>query len=558
MRTHLAAAGVRSSGAGLEVVPFSSPVVAVGRFEIWVRDIDRQLMSAIVHDVETAMVALRQHGKAGTGPWRSAFLHAGTAEAAVGGITKASIGVQPRSDGIPSSNQPTAEESPAGERSQPSVQARLLARSAHWTAAVEASLSGTALGLSPPQLGSGSGGRSGGSGRGGETGDALRKPEHSLQEILSSVLRQVESWAEELCQPGGVIAYNSVATTALTTQALQQRDVLEELLKTAPPATSGPVVYTTTTAMAGDTQSSLPAASPTTSSLSKGEGGENAGVAETASFSPFLWTCHLRHYYTPPEEALVRNGRAHQSSRRDKDQEQEPPPPPPPLIRVGIGPWSVPYGFEYAGTLERLWLTPLSERCLLHAVHSAKVKSLGLLVGANRSRSQDKTVHGTYITTTATQEGSTSLSHRPGRLYNGLTRSWPLPGFAYFHGCKIPFMFYQRGQGLCQAYHATLFLALHCGQGITTSGEPNRLTITLLLCLFPIQSQGRHGGLLVSASGSHRRAHGGGSGVPTPSSRSPTDITTVAQDVAVAFGRPFRLLHSGCVTSPQVSLVAGQ
>ncbi|CAN0528801.1 unnamed protein product, partial [Scytosiphon promiscuus] len=48
-------------------------------------------------------------------------------------------------------------------------------------------------------------------------------------------------------------------------------------------------------------------------------------------------------------------------------------PPPPPLIRVGLGPWNVPYGFEYAGTWERLWLTPLSERCLLHAVHSAKV-----------------------------------------------------------------------------------------------------------------------------------------------------------------------------------------
>ena len=68
----------------------------------------------------------------------------------------------------------------------------------------------------------------------------------------------------------------------------------------------------------------------------------------------------------------------------------------------------------------------------------------------------------------------------------------------------------------------------------------------------PPNPQGRYGGLFVSASGNHRRSHGDGIGVPAASSASPADIATVAQDVAVAFGRPYRLLHSGCVTSPQV------
>lgn len=359
----MAAAGVRSSGAGLEVVPFSSPVVAVGRFEIWVRNVDRQLMSAIAHDVETATVALRQHGKAGGGPGRSTLLYVGATETTAGGNAKASTGVQPRPEAIPSSKQPTAAEASAGERSQPSVQARLLARSAHWTAGVEAALTGTALGSSPPQPGGGS------SGRGGETNEALKQPAHTLQEFLSSILLQVVGWAEELCQPGGMVAYNSLATTALTTQALQQRDVLEELLKTASSSLSA------TTGSAG-VNPATPNASPTMSSSSNGRDGKSDNFVETAEIPPFLWTCHLRHYYTPLKDALPPNGRAHQGGNnggRDEDEDEDQELVPPPLIRVGIGPWNVPYGFEYAGTLERLWLTPLSERCLLHAVHSAKV-----------------------------------------------------------------------------------------------------------------------------------------------------------------------------------------
>lgn len=368
----MAAAGVRSSGAGLEVVPFSSPVVAIGRFESWVRDIDRQLMSAIAQDVETATVALRHHGKAGVGPWRPALLYAGTTEITAGGSKKVGIGVQPRPEAIPSLNRPTASESPAGDRNQPSVQAQLLARSAHWTAAVEVALSGTALGISPSQKGDGS------SDRGGETSDALRQPERMLQEILSSILLHVSGWTEDFRQPGGMIAYNSVSTTALVTQALQQRDVLEELLKTASSPLSATMGSAEVRSEMPTTPPGAPSSLPTTSSTmsSLPRDGESANLVAAAEFAPFLWTCHLRHYYTP-QEALAENGLGDQGSSksgRDEDQEQElVPPPPPPLIRVGIGPWNVPYGLEYAGTLERLWLTPLSERCLLHAVHSAKV-----------------------------------------------------------------------------------------------------------------------------------------------------------------------------------------
>ena len=369
----MAAAGVRSSGAGLEVIPFSSPVVAVGRFETWARNVDRQLISAIAHDVEIATTALRQYGKVGA-PQRSTLLHAGATGMIPGSTRKAST-VQPRPEAVPSSNQPTAAvDAPVGERSQPSLQARLLARSAHWTAAVEAALTGN-------------GGMS--SSRGGETDDAPKTPESMLQEILSSGLLQINSLAEELSQPGGMIAYESVATTAITTQALQQRDVLEELLKMTSSSLSaigGSAVLsgtsTTTPAAVADVRSSLPTQPPATSSFPKGRDGESANLPETADFSPFLWTCHLRHYYTRPEEALSQKGRAHPgggNNERDEDQEQElVPPPPPPLIRVGIGPWNIPYGFEYAGTLERLWLTPLCERSLLHAVHSAKVCPLRL------------------------------------------------------------------------------------------------------------------------------------------------------------------------------------
>ena len=366
----MAAAGVRSSGAGLEAVPFSSPVVAVGRFEIWARDVDRQLISAIAHDVEVAMTALRQHGRAGA-PQRSTL--------------------QPRLEAVPSSNQPGAADGPAGDRSQLGLQARLLARSAHWTAAVEAALTGIALGTLPLQSGGGS------SSRTGATSDARTKPEVILEEILSSILLRVDSWVEELCQPGGLTAYNAVATTALTTQALQQRDVLEELLKTIPTfpsAVKGSAVEselsTATSATVGDAPSSIPTAS--SAAFPKVEDGRSANLAETTVLSPFLWICHLRHYYTPPEDALPQRGTVHHpgggNSGREEDQGQEfVPPPPPPLIRVGIGPWNIPYGFEYAGTLERLWLTPLSERSLLHAVHSAKVWPFRLLIEVNGMRS---------------------------------------------------------------------------------------------------------------------------------------------------------------------------
>lgn len=417
----MAATGVRCCGAGLEAVPFSSPIPAVGRLEIWVRDIDRQLMSAIAEDVEIAANSLRQH-QAGGG-----FGHLGLRTSGPNAIP----GLLPRS-GIPSSSNKPANTA-TGERNggdpyavggdgdggksgeqtttarQPSVQGQLLARGAHWTAEIESALASTTI-VEPPSS------TDGGNGGGGAAGvsAATNQPEHNkLQDVLDSLLRSLNAWSDEFSQPSGLTAYDSLTITALATQALHQRDVVEELLQTVslPPSSPPPTPHSAidgqerqpgktlaTSAASGMTPSS-PTARSTPSSV-KGHRDREHGIDEEENSLPFLWACHLRHYYSSPEEAQSLNGRAQQSSdlqtdnddrsnrgaaggggTKDaerggyEDQENDSvPPPPPPLIRVSVGPWNVPYGFEYAGTLERLWLTPLSERCLLHAVHSAKVK----------------------------------------------------------------------------------------------------------------------------------------------------------------------------------------
>lgn len=421
----MAATGVRCCGAGLEAVPFSSSIPAVGRLEIWVRDFDRQLMSAIAEDVEIAANSLRQY-QAGGG-----FGHLGLRTSGPNAIP----GLLPRS-GIPSSSKKPANTA-TGERSggdpyavggdgdgrkngeqtttgrQPSVQGQLLARGAHWTAQIESALACTII--SEP-LHSTDGGN-GGSGAAGVSA-ATNKPERNkLQDVLEALLLSLNAWSGEFSQPDGLTAYNSLTITALATQALQQRDVIEELLQTVlmpqpSPSPTPPSEIDGQGRQAGKTlatsaASGRPPSSPTarsTPSSIKGHRDREHGIDAEENYFPFLWACHLRHYYTSPEEAQSLNGRVQQSSdlqtdnddRSDhgaaggggtknagrggyEDQENDSvPPPPPPLIRVSVGPWNVPYGFEYAGTLERLWLTPLSERCLLHAVHSAKVKQSGV------------------------------------------------------------------------------------------------------------------------------------------------------------------------------------
>ncbi|CAM9120215.1 unnamed protein product, partial [Ectocarpus sp. 13 AM-2016] len=483
VRTHMAATGVRCCGAGLEAVPFLSPIPAIGRLEIWVRDFDRQLMSAIAEDVEIAANSLRQYQAGGD------FGHLGLRTSGLNAIP----GLLPGS-GIPSSSNKPANTA-TGERSggdpfavggdgeggkngeqtttgrQPSVQGQLLARGAYWTARIESALACTTI-SEPLQS------TDGGNGGGGAAGvsAATNKPERNkLQDVLESLLLSLNAWSGEFSQPDGLTAYNSLTITALATQALQQRDVVEELLQTVsmPPPSPSPAPHpendgqgrqagkTLATSAASDMPPSSPTARSTPSSIKEHRDREYV-VDEEENYFLFLWACHLRHYFTSPEEVHSLNGRAQQSNdlqtdnddRSDRgaaggggtknagrggyeDQENDSvPPPPPPLIRVSVGPWNVPYGFEYAGTLERLWLTPLSERCLLHAVHSAKGLYGGLLVSASAQRHRSRQFDGTS-----------------------------------------------------------------------------------------------------------------GSFLTTPPS--PVDVSTAALDVATAFGRPFRQLHSGCVTSPQ-------
>lgn len=444
----MAATGIRSSGAGLETVPFESPVPARGRLELWVKDLDRRVVSAIARDVDLTLTALVAHGKVG-GPGRPPLLQIGIEIASGNGIIGVGDGDggQPQagtaasektdgSDGTPLSHLNSRKDGNAGgiaasptmaspgnaggattggksnkataKRHRPSIQGHLLARSAHWTAAVETAFSSASFSavMAPtpgarPSLS--------GSALGSGAPPAVVRPESlALKEILAALLLYIDGWAGELRQPGGISPYFSVSNTALMTQALHQRDVVDGLLKA-----SYLIVYppTTTSIAAGKGTTGAPP-DTTTSTSSFPEGGRaNDGKGEmpgtiSPSHVPFAWLCHLRHYHVSPAEAAARtsewegvdvadadsggnNGRDKNSvslddygnaggrggggENDDLTTDASTRPPPPPLIRVGLGPWNVPYGFEYTGTFERLWLTPLSERCLLHAVHSAKV-----------------------------------------------------------------------------------------------------------------------------------------------------------------------------------------
>lgn len=465
--THMAAIGIRSSGAGLETVPFKSPVPARGRLELWVKDLDRQLVSAIARDVELTLTALVAHGKVG-GPGRPPLLqvgieipsgkgiigmgdgdggqsNAGTASSEMaggsdgtslshlnslndgsaggaaasptmatpgktGGAIKGGENCIGATNGTGGGNNSKS----AGRRHRPSVQGHLLARSAHWTAAVEAAFSSASSSASmgptpgaPPSLNS--------SAPDSRASLSVARPESSaLKEIITSLLLYIDGWAGELRQPGGTSPYFSVSNTALMTQALHQRDVVDALLKasylTAP--TSAPSEIGARKGTSATPQDSATTQQP---SLPKGSRASD-GTGETPgtispSHAPFSWLCHVRHYHVSPAEAALRtsewervDGVADADSREhnsrdthnaglggygdargrgggggedyDLSADANLRPPPPPLIRVGLGPWDVPYGFEYAGTMERLWLTPLSERCLLHAVYSAKVRHI--------------------------------------------------------------------------------------------------------------------------------------------------------------------------------------
>lgn len=444
----MAAAGVCSSGAGLETVNFPSPITAKGRLELWVRDLDRQIVSSIVRDVDTTVKVLVAHGQVGPGrppllqigwsksrtgdsPGTTTFGEKGGRVRGGGTIGEGGSGASVKSEnpgishlhsrGTSDSSKPNTGttattqnrgnpdkgggngpkiDGEAEDIPRPCVQGHLLARSVHWTRLVEAALiQGISLLAS--------------------TNGVVDNPcesESRLQGVLSALLLYLDGWVGELRQPGSISLYSSITNTALITQAVQQRDVVEELLKVFSPSfaltstASSDIRGKTTVATGradaagvtdsarahdGDTafisSSSVPLSSsfPARGLMSRTALSSAAEEdAVSADGFPFTWTCHLRHYHVPVAEALLTEsaGGREESTRkyceiegsdnrryRRNDEDTGNMPPPPPLLTVGLGTWKIPYGFEYAGTLERLWLSPLSERCLLHAAQSATV-----------------------------------------------------------------------------------------------------------------------------------------------------------------------------------------
>lgn len=412
-KAQMAVAGVRSSGEGLELVQFPTAVPARGRLELWVCDLDRQLVSALARDLAETLKCLNEHGNAG--PGRPPILQFGSEASSnlatgsggldtAGGTPVSSATKTPGNNtGLARPNDGNAPPRQNGGATgadrayvrRPTVQGHLLVRSAHWTGAVEGALALRAYPRQPPLSGSGGGGG------GGDV--SLLRVDSALQRLLTSILLHVNGWSGELREPGGTTAYASITNTALITQALQQRDVVEELLRDTLPARSSPVAYATVDGTAtgdqigatavplGNVTSTHRASSQSVSVAATGASTTLAylpGVSEVDTCFPFNWICHLRHYYIAPSEATAGiagweehneagqrgSGAGSRYGGGEDNGRNSAPPVPPPLLRVSLGPWNIPYGFEYGGTLERLWLTPLSERCLLHAVHSAKVQ----------------------------------------------------------------------------------------------------------------------------------------------------------------------------------------
>lgn len=426
----MAAAGVWSSGAGLETVRFASPIPVEGRLELWIRDLDRQLVSLVVCDLDNAVKALIAHGH--VGPGRPPLLHinssgnrasdctaiegnggdpglsestetgasqsrgnAGRGNAtALTGQNKGLDATSPTRDildGIGVARERTGpgnDGGTAGSMVKPSLQGHLLARSVHWTRLVEAALMQT-FETGTPSIGSG----------GGSTVTT------AIEGVHGALLIYLDGWATELRRSECLTPYASITNTALITQALQQRDVVEELLTEVSSSMRSASPSTGTEAEVGEGGSSGGAAGAPNARFGVPVGSQrverdfagtiDARTGSPASVSmPFSWTCHIRYYHVSPDDAMLRESSREilQSDAGDwpgangakggryrgweDDTSEAAPPAPPPFLRVGLGPWSVPYGFEYAGTLERLWLTPLSERCLLHAAHSAKVSAL--------------------------------------------------------------------------------------------------------------------------------------------------------------------------------------
>ncbi|CAM9357254.1 unnamed protein product, partial [Choristocarpus tenellus] len=323
---HVAAVGTISAGGGLETVRFSAPVIMNDRMEEWVNIFDRQLALAVMCDTGCSLVLLQEHAaedKRRDSHNQVPLLHISSPprnpQESMWLDMLASAEKSGAAAGDTTNGRRTSQASSMASSKSVCLQGELLARSIHFTSQIELAIAG--------------GGRSKG----------CERWEEALDAIGRSLTIHTNGWAEYLSNPSLEDALNTISYTALITQALQHRDTVQ-LLKDALHKTGSQ-----------GQQDSLPV------------------------IDSFAWVCHLRYYFSSPAKAQeVLEAWKKEENREEEDRE----PTPPPVVRVSIGPWHTPYGFEYRGTMERLWVTPLSERCLLHTTHSAKGCLAGLLIPA--------------------------------------------------------------------------------------------------------------------------------------------------------------------------------
>ncbi|CAM9103796.1 unnamed protein product, partial [Discosporangium mesarthrocarpum] len=333
----LAAVGAHSAGGGLETMCFVSPAILKSDMDEWFIDLERQLVVVIMRDIARSIDVLKRHDASNSTQSMTAqnplLLKSG--RSAKSNTTTDTKGTRVKQGKRRGDRKGSMDEGKGNLGREPTnlsrvdddsksyvcLQGQLLARSVHWTSQVE-------------KVFHSAGAR--GSAKGAE------RLEMALNGLSSSLTCHVDGWAKVLASPGGLNQLAVISNAAFVTQAMYQRDIVEDLMPKSQPANGLP--------------------------------GKRDHPPEVNSFA---WTCHLRYYFNSPKQ----DGED-LSASKDENEEDDLRPLPKPVLRVSVGPWHAPYGFEYCGTMEKLWLSPLSERCLLHTAHSAKGYLAGLLIPA--------------------------------------------------------------------------------------------------------------------------------------------------------------------------------